>query len=80
MAPLRLQIMSLICMVIPNVYILAIDCTWFSFLVQMCAFFYWTSWNTLLMIFVIEARNINFWKRNGEPCPSKWKSCTVELR
>ena len=61
-----LQLIMLASLLTPNIYVLSQDCTWFTIQVRICAFIHWTCWNTLFMIFVIDARNINFWKRNGE--------------
>ena len=61
-----MQITSLITMLVPNIYTLAVECAWFSVLVRACAFCTWTCWNTLFMLFLLGARSYKFWKRKGK--------------
>ena len=61
----NVQVINTVVWAIPNLYVIIKDCEWFSTTINVCAFIKWMSWNSLFMVFVIEARNINFWKRNG---------------
>ena len=53
-------------MIIPNAHILVKDCEWASPLARASAFIKWSSWNALFTIFVIHARNANFWYKRGK--------------
>lgn len=61
-----LQVVSVVAMLIPNVYNLVRFCSWFDKEVGSGIFVVWTCWNCLFMLFVINARNTSFWRRKGE--------------
>lgn len=59
------QIISLVAMLIPNIYTLIVECAWFGTAVRSCSFVTWTCWNTIFMLILFSGRSLKFWKRKG---------------
>eukprot|EP00884_Botryococcus_braunii_P001515 jgi/Botrbrau1/11364/Bobra.0038s0112.1 len=58
-----IQWINIIFYLIPNINVLADVCNFLSPLVGYCALVRWTCWNTMFLIFCIQAQNINPWRR-----------------
>ncbi|CAL8470482.1 g10024 [Coccomyxa elongata] len=62
------QILNLSFFVIPNVYVLVRPCGWRDDIVLWSAFVSWTCWNTLFLLSVVRAHNLNLWlDKEGTP-------------
>lgn len=55
---ISLQMINSVFFLAPNVREVAVPCTWFSPLVAWTAFVRWTVWNTLFLLFVVQASNL----------------------
>ena len=66
-----LQLINCIFFIIPNAYVLGHLCSWFEPLVMWSAFVRWTIWNTIFLIFVIQAHSAN--PANGP----YWRTCGI---
>ena len=57
--PHSLQLINCVFFIIPNAYVLGHLCSWFHPLVLWSGFVRWTIWNTIFLIFLVQAHSAN---------------------
>lgn len=70
---LSLALVNSIFYLAPNAFLLAHECRWFSGVVVWCAFVRWTMWNSIFLIYWVEARSNN-------PATGRWSELARHAR
>jgi hypothetical protein len=69
-----MQLINCVFFILPNAYVLRYLCVWFGPLVLWAGFVRWTIWNSIFLLFVVQAHSTN-----PVRCPQWRESCVRVL-